>query len=66
MDVDAQGRFTLPELLRKTLRLEKDEVRLRCFQGRVNGLGSAEYEKSLAEAKSDLADKMKVLKRKAL
>ena len=66
VDVDAQGRLTLPELLRKTLNLEKDEVRLRCFQGRINGFGSAEYEKSLAEARSALADKMKVLKRKAL
>jgi MraZ protein len=66
IDVDAQGRLTLPELLRKKLGLEKDEVHLRCFQGRINGFGSAEYEKSLAEARRDLAEKVKVLKRKAL
>jgi DNA-binding transcriptional regulator/RsmH inhibitor MraZ len=66
VEVDAQGRLTLPELLRKALTLEKDEVHLRCFQGRINGFGRAEYEKSLAEARSGLADKIKVLKRKAL
>ena len=66
VDVDGQGRLTLPEVLRKTMRLEKDEVRLRCFQGRINGQGSSEYEKTLAEAKSDLAAKIKLLRNKAV
>ncbi len=66
VDVDAQGRLTLPDTLRKALGLEKDEVRMRCFQNRINILGSAEYEKRFAAAKSGLADKVKVLQRKAL
>ncbi len=66
VDVDAQGRLTLPDTLRKTLSLEKDEVRMRCFQGRMNVMGSAEYEKRLAAAKTGLAEKVKVLQRKAL
>jgi MraZ protein len=66
VDIDTQGRFTLPELLRKTLGLEKNEVWLRCFQNRIEVLGSAEYAKSLAAARTGLSDKVKVLKRKAL
>lgn len=66
IDVDAQGRLTLPELLRKTLSLEKDEVKMRCYQNRINILGSAEYDKRFAAARVDLAEKVKVLKRKAL
>ncbi len=61
-----KGRLTLPDTLRKTLGLEKDEVRMRCFQNRINILSSAEYEKRFAAAKSGLADKVKVLQRKAL
>jgi MraZ protein len=41
VDVDAQGRLTLPDTLRKTLGLEKDEVRLHCFQNRINILSSS-------------------------
>ena len=66
VDVDAQGRLTLPDTLRKTLSLEKDEVKMRCFQNRFNILGSAEYDKRFAAAKNGLADKVKVLQRKAL
>ena len=66
VDVDAQGRLTLPDNLRKTLGLEKDEVRMRCFQNRINILGSAEYDKRFAAARNSLADKVKVLQRKAL
>jgi len=66
VDVDAQGRLTLPDTLRKTLSLEKDEVRMRCFQNRINILSSAEYETRFAAAKNGLADKIKVLQRNAL
>lgn len=66
VDVDVQGRLTLPDTLRKALNLEKDEVKMRCFQNRINVLGSAEYEKLFSEAKNSLAEKVKVLKRKAL
>jgi DNA-binding transcriptional regulator/RsmH inhibitor MraZ len=66
VDIDAQGRVTLPGELRKVLGLEGDEVRLRCFQGRINVLGSAEYERRLGGAKENLGDKLKTLQRKGL
>jgi DNA-binding transcriptional regulator/RsmH inhibitor MraZ len=65
-DVDAQGRVTLPGDLRRVLGLESDEVRLRCFQGRINVLGSAEYERRFGAAKTNLPNKLKVLQRKGL
>ena len=65
-DVDTQGRVTLPSDLRKALGLEGDEVRLRCFQGRINILGSAEYDRRLNGAKANLPDKLKTLQRKGL
>lgn len=66
VDVDAHGRVTLPAELRKVLGLEGDEIRLRCFQGRINVLGSAEYERRLSGAKTNLSDKLKALQRKGL
>jgi MraZ protein len=65
-DIDAQGRVTLPGDLRKILGLEGDEVRLRCFQGRINVLRSSEYEKRLEGAKTNLSDKLKALQKKGL
>ena len=65
-DVDTQGRVTLPSDLRKALALEGDEVRLRCFQGRINILGSAEYDRRLNGAKANLPEKLKALQRKGL
>ena len=65
-EIDAQGRVTLPGELRKTLGLEGDEVRLRCFQGRINLLRSTEYERRLEVAKAGLASKLKALQKKGL
>jgi MraZ protein len=65
-DVDAQGRLTLPGDLRKKLGLEGDEVRLHCFQSRINILGSGEWERRLTVAKTNLPEKLKALKRKGL
>jgi len=66
VEVDAQGRATLPAPLRKLLQLEGDEVRLRCFQGRINILGSAEYARRLEAAEAVLPDKLPIVKRKGL
>jgi DNA-binding transcriptional regulator/RsmH inhibitor MraZ len=66
VDIDGQGRVTLPGDLRKILELEGDEVRLRCFQGRINVLRSTEYERRLEEAKANLPSKLKALQRKGL
>jgi len=65
-DVDAQGRVTLPTDLRKILGLEGDEVRLRCFQGRINLLRSSEYERRLEAAKAGLLEKLKAQQKKGL
>ena len=65
-DVDAQGRVTLPADLRKILGLEGDEVRLRCFQGRINVLRSSEYERRLEAAKAGLSEKLKAQQKKGL
>jgi MraZ protein len=65
-DVDAQGRVTLPAELRKTLGLEGDEVRLQCFQRRVNIFSSKEWERRLGAAKTNLPEKVKAAKRKGL
>ncbi len=66
VDVDAQGRFTLPGDLRKKLGLEGDEVRLQCFKSRINIFGSSEWERRLDAAKTNLPEKLKALKRKGL
>ena len=66
VDVDAQGRLTLPDTLRKTLGLEKDEVKLRCFQGHIKIQNSAEYDKQLADARQGLAEKAKLGKKRGL
>jgi MraZ protein len=66
VDVDAQGRLTLPDTLRKTMSLEKDEARLSCFQNRITVWNSAEYEKQLAAARNNLPEKAKLAKRKGL
>jgi DNA-binding transcriptional regulator/RsmH inhibitor MraZ len=65
-DIDAQGRVTLPGDLRKILGLEGDEVRLRCFQGRINVLRSTEYDRRLETAKANLPEKLKALQKKGL
>jgi DNA-binding transcriptional regulator/RsmH inhibitor MraZ len=66
MEVDAQGRFTFPDVLRKKLLLEKDEVSLFCRQGRIVIERSSVYEDRLAGARTDLAEKVKLGKKKAL
>jgi MraZ protein len=65
-DVDAQGRLTLPGDLRKKLGLEGDEVRLQCFQRRINIFSSKEWDRRLAVAKTNLPEKLKMAKRKGL
>jgi DNA-binding transcriptional regulator/RsmH inhibitor MraZ len=60
--LDVQGRLTLPSELRKELGLEKDEVRMRFYQGHLKLVSSAEHERRLEAAKSNLGDKLKALR----
>lgn len=65
-ELDGQGRLTLPGDLRKKLGLEKDEARLRCFQGHLKLVSSQEHERRLVAAESGLDHKFKALQVKGL
>lgn len=65
-ELDGQGRLTLPGSLRKELGLEKDEARLRWYQGHLKLVGSLENERRLEAAKENLANKVKALQVKGL
>lgn len=65
-ELDSQGRLTLPGNLRKELGLEKDEARLRCYQGHLRLVSSAEHERRLGAAKTNLDEKLKALQVKGL
>ena len=65
-ELDGQGRLTLPGDLRKELGLEKDEARLRWFQGHLKLVSGQEHERRLEAAKWNLGDKVKALQIKGL
>lgn len=65
-EIDAQGRILVPTTLRRELELEKDDVHLLCYQGRIEVFGSKVYEERLAKAKENLSEKFSALKKKGL
>jgi len=65
-ELDGQGRLTLPADLRKELGLEKDEARLRCYQGHLKLVSSQEHERRLEAAKVNLDAKLRALQVKGL
>ena len=65
-EIDAQGRVLMPTTLRRDLGLEKDEVHLLCYKGRIEVFGSKVYSERLEAAKTDLAGKLKALEKKGL
>ena len=65
-EVDGQGRVLLPTTLRRDLELEKDDVHLLCFKGRIEVYGSKVYEQRLNRSKVGLAEKLAALERKGL
>ena len=65
-ELDGQGRLTLPGDLRKELGLEKDEARLRCYQGHLKLVSGAEHDRRLEAAKTNLDGKLKALQVKGL
>jgi MraZ protein len=65
-ELDGQGRLTLPADLRKELGLEKDEARLRCYQGHLKLVSSQEHERRLEAAKVNLDGKLRALQVKGL
>jgi len=60
-ELDGQGRLTLPGDLRKELGLEKEEARLRWFQGHLKLVSSQEHDRRLDAAKDNLSHKVKAL-----
>lgn len=66
VEVDGQGRVLVPTTLRRDLELEKDEVHLLCFKGRIEMFGSKVYEQRLNRAKADLPGKVAALEKKGL
>jgi DNA-binding transcriptional regulator/RsmH inhibitor MraZ len=65
-ELDQQGRLTLPGDLRRELGLEKDEARLRWYQGHLKLVSGQEHERRLEAAKANLDFKLKALQVKGL
>lgn len=66
VEVDGQGRVLVPTTLRRDLELEKSDVYLLCFKGRIEMLGSKVYEQRLNKAKANVAEKVALLEKKGL
>jgi len=65
-EVDGQGRVLIPTTLRRDLELEKDDVHLLCYKGRIEVFGSKVYAERLNAAKSNLGEKVSALAKKGL
>ncbi len=65
-EVDGQGRVLIPTLLRRELKLENEQVFLRCFKQRIDVIGREAYEERLAKAMEDVAGKLQGLEKKGL
>ena len=66
VEVDGQGRVLVPTTLRRELELEKDEVHLLFYKGRIEVFGSKVYEQRLNKAKANLGEKVASLEKKGL
>ena len=66
VELDAQGRVLMPMTLRQELQLEKDDVHLLCYKGRIEVIGSGVYAQRLESAKAGLSEKLKALEKKGL
>ncbi|HEX7359498.1 MAG TPA: hypothetical protein VF283_03300 [Bryobacteraceae bacterium] len=65
-DIDPQGRVLVPTELRRKLRLENEQVHLRCFKQRIDVIGSEVYEQRLAKASEGADGKVQSLEKKGL
>ena len=66
VEMDAQGRVLMPTTLRRDLELEKDDVSLLFFKQRIEVFGSKVYAERLAQAKTNLAEKVGALQKKGM
>jgi MraZ protein len=65
-DIDPQGRVLVPTELRRALKLENEQVFLRCFKQRIDVIGREVYEQRLAKAMEGLGTKVQGLEQKGL
>lgn len=65
-EIDSQGRVLVPTELRRKLKIENEQVYLRCFKQRIDVIGRELYEQRLANALEGIGDKVKTLEKKGL
>jgi MraZ protein len=65
-EIDPQGRVLVPTELRRTLKLENEQVYLRCFKQRIDVIGREVYEERLAKAMEGLGEKVQALEKRGL
>jgi MraZ protein len=65
-EIDGQGRVLVPTELRRALKLESEQVYLRCFKQRIDVLGREAYEERLKKAMDGLDVKLQGLEKKGL
>ena len=65
-DVDQQGRVLVPTELRRALKLENEQVFLRCFKQRIEVIGREVYEQRLGKALEGVSEKLQSLEKKGL
>jgi MraZ protein len=65
-EIDPQGRVLMPAELRRELKLENEQVYLRCFKQRIDVIGREVYERRLAKAMEGIGEKLQSLEKKGL
>ncbi len=65
-EIDPQGRVLVPTDLRRALKLENEQVYLRCFKQRIDVIGREVYEERLGKAMERIGEKVQGLERKGL
>ncbi len=65
-EIDPQGRVLVPTDLRRALKLENEQVFLRCFKQRIDVIGREVYEQRLAKAMEGLPEKVQALEKRGL
>jgi MraZ protein len=65
-EMDAQGRVLVPTELRRALKLENEQVYLRCSKRRIDILGRDAYERRLAKAMQGIGEKAQGLEKRGL
>jgi MraZ protein len=65
-EIDPQGRVLVPTDLRRALKLENEQVYLRCFKQRIDVIGREVYEQRLAKAMEGVGEKLQSLEKKGL